>query len=135
MNLQKLKVCVARRAREWDDVADIFQSGEIHHDALQSEAEAGVRDGAESSQIEIPPVGFFIETAGAETLQEHVISFFALAAADDLTDSGNQHIHGARGSVVFVDAHVKGFDIFGVVGDDHRLLENFFGKKALVLGL
>ena len=129
------EIGVARRAREGNDVADVFQSGKIHHDSLQSEAEAGVRDGAESSQIEIPPVRFLIETAGAQTLQEDIVSFFALTAADDLTDPRYQHVHGAHGSIVLIDAHIKGFDVFGVVGDDHRPLEDFFGEKALVLGL
>src|SRR5258705_5161843 len=36
------KLGVSRRARKWNHIADIFETGEIHHHALQAEAEAGV---------------------------------------------------------------------------------------------
>ena len=58
--LSALEIRVSRRAREGDHVTDIFQTGEIHHHALQAKAEAGVGDGAVPAQVEIPPISFFI---------------------------------------------------------------------------
>ena len=85
-----LEIRIPRRAREGDDVTDVFKAGEIHHHSFQSKTETGVGDGAVPAQVEIPPISFFIQTAVAEPLQEHIVSVFALAAADDLPDPGNQ---------------------------------------------
>ena len=41
-----LEIRVCRRAWEGNYVADVFSNGEIHHQAFEIEAEAGVGDGA-----------------------------------------------------------------------------------------
>src|SRR5712691_605482 len=51
----------ARRSREWDYVADVFHAGQVHHHALQSQSEAGVRGRSVLTQIEIPLVVVFVE--------------------------------------------------------------------------
>src|SRR5258706_7575042 len=55
-------------ARKGDDVADIFQTGEIHHHALKTEAETRVGHRAVAAQVEIPPIRFLIQTAVAQSL-------------------------------------------------------------------
>src|SRR5215510_10916958 len=84
-----LEVRISGRARERDDVADIFEAGEIHHHSFQSQTEAGVGDGAVPTQVEIPPIRLFIQAAVTEPLQKHIVAILALAAADDLADPRN----------------------------------------------
>ena len=57
------------------------------------------------------------------------------AAALIWSDPRHEHVHGAHGAVVIVDPHIKRFDVFGIIRDDHRFLKNFFRKKAFVFGL
>ena len=68
-------------------------------------------------------------------VQQHVVTLLALAAADDLADARRQDVHRGDGLPVVVAAHVEGFDLVRIVGDDHRLLEKLFGEVALVLAL
>ena len=70
-----------------------------------------------------------------EVFQEDVIAFFALGAADDFADAGDEEVHGGDGFFVVVEAHVEGFDFSGVVVDGGGLVEVFFGEPAFVLGL
>src|SRR3990172_1040810 len=81
-NLSEIRA--ARCARKGNHVSDVFQAREIHHHALQAEAETGVRRRAEAAQIQVPPIRLFVQAAVAQSLQQHVVAFFALAAADDL---------------------------------------------------
>src|ERR1039457_3579358 len=57
-----LKLRVARRSGERDDVADVLHPRQIHQHALEAHAEARVVDAAEAAQIQIPPVGLFLQT-------------------------------------------------------------------------
>ena len=50
-----------RRAGEGDHVADVGHAGEEHQQALEAEAEAGVRHGAVAAQVGIPPVILRVE--------------------------------------------------------------------------
>lgn len=59
---------------------------------------------------------------------------FPLAAADQLSNLGHQHIHGSNCLAVVVQAHVEGLDLFRVVVDDHRLLVHHLRQVALMLG-
>ena len=70
-----------------------------------------------------------------EVFKEHIEPFLALAAADDLADAGNQHVHRGDGAAVVVEAHVERFDLLGVVEDGDGFLEMHLGEPALVLGL
>src|SRR5690606_1388406 len=74
-------------AGERDDVADVFHAGDVHEQAFEAEAEAGVGDGAEAPEIEVPGVGGLVETVRPDLFAEHVEALFALAAADDLADA------------------------------------------------
>ena len=106
----ELELRVARCAREGDNVANVFQAGQVHHHAFEAETESGVGHRAVTAQVEVPPVGFFVQTASAQPFGQDIVALFALAAADDLADPRHEHVHGAHGFAVVVDAHVKGFD-------------------------
>ena len=44
---------------------------------------------------------------------EHIEPFFALAAADDFADPGDEHVHGAHRFAVVVDTHVERLELRG----------------------
>ena len=94
-----------------------------------------MRDAAVFAEVDIPVVGFRIEAVLGEILQQDVEPLLALAAADDLADAGDEHVHGGDGFVVVVEAHVERFDFLRVVENGHGRLEMLFREPALVLGL
>ena len=47
----------------------------------------------------------------------------------------HQHIGGGNCLAVLVHAHIECLDLFGVIGNKHRLFEHLLGQVALVLGL
>src|SRR5262245_42894531 len=105
MDVSKFRA--AWRPRKRDDIADGGHSGEEWDGAFQAEAEAGVGDGAEAAEIQIPPIVGGIEVLLGHALLEDVEAFFALAAADDLADLGDEDVHGADRFAVIIDAHVE----------------------------
>src|SRR3954469_13856199 len=130
-----LKLGVARRAWKRNYIANICHARyELHH-PLEAEAEARMGHGAIASKVEVPPVILLVEMLRFHAGFEYVKAFFALAAADDFADAGNEHVHRAHRFAIVVDAHVKRFDGGGVVVNDKRFAEFFFGEIAFVLGL
>jgi hypothetical protein len=130
--------CV-RASREGQHVPDVLHPGHPHQQALEAEAEAGVRHRAILTQLAVPPVGGRIEPEGREALVEHVEPLLALAAADDLADARYEQIGGGDGLDALgggvVEPHVERLLIGGVVRDEHRALKVLFSQEALVLGL
>ena len=57
----------------------------------------------------------------------------ALAAADDLADARQQHVHRGHRLAVVVQAHVERLDLLRVVHQDHRLARVLLREVALVL--
>jgi len=129
------KFQVLRRAGEGDDVADVGHPRDGHQEALEPEAEASVRHGAEPPQVEIPPVAVTIHARFLHALFESIEAFFTLTAADELSHARHQQSHGGHGAVVIVEPHLKGFDGFGVVVHNDRLLQVLFGQVAFVFRL
>src|SRR5205085_5225097 len=78
-----LKINRPRRAWERNGVADVRDPRLIHDDALEAEAEAGVRDGAVAAQVAIPAVRLRRQSHLHDAAVENLQSLFALAAADD----------------------------------------------------
>ena len=62
-------------------------------------------------------------------------SFFALCAADDLANSGHQHVHRRDGLAVVIQAHIERLDLARVVEHGSRGFKVLFGEEALVLRL
>jgi hypothetical protein len=118
------------RAGEGDDIPDVSHSRDGHQEALKPQAKAGVRDGAEASNVEIPPVGLESHAQILHAAFEQLETFFALTAPDELAHPRNEQIHGRHGGVVIVDPHIKGFDGFGVVVHDDGLEERRLEIKS-----
>src|SRR6478672_2085498 len=95
----------AGRARVGDRIADVGQSADVDHQALEAQAKAGMRHRAIAAEIAIPAVVRRIQAELAHARIEDVQALFALAAADDLADAGRQHVHRGDGAAVVVEAH------------------------------
>ena len=59
----------------------------------------------------------------------------ALAAADDLADLRQQHVHGRDRAAIVIAPHVERFDFSRIVGHHHRTFKDLLSQKTLVLGL
>jgi hypothetical protein len=62
-------------------------------------------------------------------------SFFPLGAADDLADAGNEDIHRGDGLSVIVLAHIEGFDLLRIAGNDHGFFKMLFHEVTFVFAL
>jgi hypothetical protein len=71
-----------------DGVADIGEAGDVGQRALETEAEAGMRQGAVAPEIAVPGVGLPVDAASGHGAVQYVEPLFTLAAADDLADPG-----------------------------------------------
>ena len=116
-------------------VADVAHAREIHHHALEAEAEARVAAGAVAAQVAVPPVVGGIHAELLDAALEHVEPLLALAAADDLADAGHKAVRRGDGFAVVVQAHIERLDLLGIIGDEHGALEDLLGEETLVLGL
>ena len=116
-------------------VADIGNTREVHQDALEAEAETGVFNSAVFTKVKIPLVLAHVHAEIFNFLSENIITFLALAAADDLSDTGNKQIRCRNGFSVIIEAHIEALDFCGVVREEHRTMVNLFADIAFVLGL
>ena len=103
----RLELQRARRTGERERVADIGNTGEHHDEALEAHAKPGMRNRAETAQIQVPPIVCGILIHLADTAFEHVEALLALAAADEFADAGNQYVHRGHGLTVVVLAHIE----------------------------
>ena len=126
---------VAGSTRERNHVAYVGHAGNEEHKALKAEPEAAVRHRAVTTGIEIPPHILHRYAKFFDAGKELVVISLTLAAADNLADLGEEHVHGAHGAAIVVLLHVEGLDFTGIVGKYHRLAEMLFHEVALVLAL
>ncbi len=133
-----------RGAGEGDDVADVGHAGDKEQQALEAQAEAGVRAGAVATRVEVPPHVLHRDVEFLDAAHQLVVVLLTDAAADDLADLREEHVgalYGEAGEAltlalflhVVVELHVEGLDFLRVVDHDDRLLEVFFHQVALVL--
>ena len=106
-----------------------------HEHAFEAETETGMRHGAVTTQVEIPFVIGRIHFVAAHVFFENFATFFALTTADDLADSGNEHVHRGDRFAVIVHAHVERFYFLWIIEDRHRRFEMFLRQPALVFRL
>ena len=116
-------------------VADVADARQVHHHALEAQAEARVTAAAVAPQVAVPPVVLRLHAQLPNAALQQLQTFLALAAADDLADAGDKAVRRGHGLAVVVQAHVERLDLLGIVGDEHRLLVDLLGEIALVLGL
>ena len=73
-------------------VPDVADAGEIHHHALEAQAETGVAAGAVAAQVQVPPVVLGVQAQLVHALLQHLDALLTLRAADDLADAGHQAV-------------------------------------------
>src|SRR5215831_2537768 len=89
-----LKLCPTWDAGERNDVPDIRHAGDVHQGAFETQAEAGMRNRSVLADIEIPLIALEIANAHfPHPLQQHIVAFLALAAANYFSNFRNEHIH------------------------------------------
>ena len=88
-----------------------------------------------ATEIEIPAVVLLLESKLVHTFEQNVESFFTLASADDLSDTGNEKVHCGNGLSVVVQSHIEGLYFLRIIYNEYRLLEYFLGEISLMLGL
>ena len=98
----KLIFSVSYRSGVRDNVSDVGNTGEVHNDTLEAEAEACMLGAAELTKVEIPPVVFGCKAAFCHSRKENVHALFSLATADDLANAGNEEVHCRNRLVVVV---------------------------------
>lgn len=135
MRWAELEVRVADGAGVREDVADVVDAGEVHDEALEPQAEAGVVAGAVAAEVQVVLVLVLLHAELLDAALEDVEALLALGAADDLSDAGDEAVRGGDRLAVVVLAHVERLDVLGVVGDERGLLEVLLREVALVLGL
>ena len=116
-------------------VADVADTGQVHHHTLEAQTETGVTAGAVAAQVAVPPVILGVHAQLLDAALQQLQALLTLAAADDLADAGDQAVRGGHGLAVIVHPHVEGLDLLGIVGDEHGLLVHLLGEVALMLGL
>mmetsp|Transcript_28060 Transcript_28060/g.77232 ORF Transcript_28060/g.77232 Transcript_28060/m.77232 type:complete len:277 (-) Transcript_28060:829-1659(-) len=135
ISVARLKLRMARVAREGDDVADVLHACAEHDQALKAHAKACVWHRAVLPQLTVPPVVFLAQAHCLHALIQHVQALLTLSSTDELANARAEDIHGSDGFAVVVEPHVEGFAILGVVVNDGRLLVQFLSEVALVFRL
>src|ERR1700719_4314995 len=79
-------------AREGDRVAHVGEAGDVGEGALEAEPEAGARHRAVAAQVAVPGIVLPVDAALGHAAVQSLEPLLALAAADDLTDPGRQHV-------------------------------------------
>ncbi len=66
------------------------------------------------------------------SLLKLVVVLLSLAAPYNLADFREKHIHCAHCLAVVVEFHIESLYLFGIVGENHRLLEMFLHEETLM---
>ena len=117
------------------DVADVGDACQVHHQALEAQAKACVAASAIAAQVEVVAVLVRIHPQLGNAALQHVEALLTLRAADNLAYARHEAVGGSHGLAVIVQAHVESLDLGRIVGDEDRLAKVLLGEVALVLGL
>lgn len=93
-NTINLIISVLGPAREGNDIADVLHAGDEHDETLESKSESWMRDGSVATQVEVPLERALGHVHLLDTSLEHVEMLLALRSSDELSDLGDEDIHG-----------------------------------------
>ena len=122
------------RAREGFRVTDVRDARDVHEKAIEADTEAGMDASAPFPEVEIPFEAFLVPDL-FHFLFENLVAFFSLGTPDDFSFARNEAVTCRYRFPVIVLPHVEGFDFLGVVDEEHRAFNHFFGQIAFVFGL
>ena len=95
-----LKVGILWRSGEGTDIADVLHTRHEEDQSLEAESEAGMRTGAPSAGVEIPPEVCLVHLSLVDLGHELVVALFTDGASDDLANLGEEDVgalHGGAG--------------------------------------
>lgn len=92
-----------------------------------------MRHSTVSSQVQVPPIVLFRQLQLIDSLLEHFQDFLSLGTTDDFSDLRGQNIESSDCLAVLVLFHVEGFDVFGIVVNDDRAVEDVVAKISFML--
>src|ERR1700761_8420148 len=120
-----LRVDAVQRSRKRDRLPDVIQSADPSHSALDTHAEAAVRDAAVLAQVEVPLEGSEGKVVVFDALLQKIIAVDTLRAADDLAVTfRREHVNAeSLRRVRGIGLHVEGLDGRGVAVDHHWAIE------------
>ena len=87
------------------------------------------------AEIHVPPVIFLGHSRLFYSCLQHVVAFFSLASADDLTYARNEQVACRNCLVVIVQTHVECLDLLRIVSNEYRLFIYLLSDVSLVLCL
>ena len=90
---------------------------------------------AVAAKIAVPGIILGSESEAGDSLLELVESFLTLRTANELSDTGNEHIRRCNGLAVVVLTHIERLDVLRIIGNEYGLLEDLLGEVSFVLGL
>ena len=82
----RLELAVLRCAREGNDVADVLHTCYEEYQALETEAETGMRTASPTACIEVPFKLLGLHATAMDLCHKFVIALFTNASADNLTN-------------------------------------------------
>src|SRR6056297_443230 len=83
---RRLEIGIPRVTRKRNHIANVGHPGDVLDRSLQPQPKTGVGYGAETPQIELPPVFLLIEPRLRHPPLQHIEAFLTLASADDFSD-------------------------------------------------
>ena len=130
-----LQLAVIDRSREWDYIADIAHSGQIHNTSLKPKPEPCMPGGTISAKIQIELIILFLQIQFLHPGKQLIIVVLPLASADDLADPRHQTVNCRYGPAVFILLHVERLDLLRIVRHEYRTLIYFLRQIPFMLGL
>ena len=134
-NFYELQLAVIYSSWEWDHVADVAHTSQVHHAALKAQTEAGVTGGAVFAQIQVELVILFLQSQLVHAGKQLLVVVLTLASADDFADARNQTVHSGNGLAILVQFHIECLDLLWIIGYEYRFLEDLLGQVTLMLSL
>jgi len=130
-----LQFTVIYGSGEGYNITDVTHTGQIHNASFKAKTKARVSYGAVSSQIQIEIVVLLVQTKLLHSLLQQLQLILTLAAADNLTDTGNQTVHSRNSLAVLIQLHVESLNLLGIIGYKYGTLKHFLSQITLMLGL
>ena len=117
------------------DIADIFHTRQIHDHPLETESETRMLATAVSSGIQIPFISGDIHIQFFHPGFQEIQTFFSLRTAYQFTDMRHQQVAGCHGLSIVVLAHIERLDVFRIIRQENRSVDDFFTQITFMFGI
>ena len=132
--VQCLKLCTLGCSWKCNHIADIGHTGYKLYHSFKSKSKASMWHRSKSSRIQVPPQFFDRNIHFFHSCSSFPV-FLLVVNRQQFLQYRGQYIHGGNGFAIIVLPHVKSFDIFWIVGKDHRFFKMFFYQVTFMFTL